>query len=79
MLRNMTKQVHPITAFKRAHELTNLAFADLVGVSWRQIRRIEAGELEVTARVAKKVERGTKGKLSAAELLGLAPKTHEAA
>jgi len=71
MFRTMAQVPHPITEYKRRHGLTNDEFAAQVSVSWRQIHRVEHGEQEITAKIAKKIEAGTNGELTAVTLLGL--------
>lgn len=68
----MAKRSHPITAYRKREEVSKAALARAAEISWRHLHRIERGEQSLTANVAKRIEKATKGALNAAELLGLA-------
>lgn len=61
--------MHPLKAFRRKHNLTQLQVIELFGISQSFISDIERGKRNVSTDIAKKIEKATNGEIKAEWLL----------
>lgn len=60
---------HPLTAYRKRHELTKTALAERAGISWKRLYCIEEGKETPTAKSAKALHEATGGEVTALEIL----------
>ncbi len=56
--------------YRKKHKLTQKQFGQIVGLGWEAISKVERG-IPVGKKVAKTLQKWSKGKLKAADLMGL--------
>jgi DNA-binding XRE family transcriptional regulator len=67
---------HPLKAYRREHGLTARQFAESVSTTVSTISRIEADQLPPSVELAMRIQRETRGAVTAVALLGVSACPH---